>query len=321
MHEAKLDKDILSQFTGKKNQSIEQFVQSFDYVSDAKIQTKRPGYLKNMSHSGSIETAEIKAIENTKTVISSDEVDEDIIENIELDSIECNKNGFWKGTNPIRTKFDNFIPELETEPDSVEAEPIENNRNRSNSFDLDTIFANISSTYVPTSSANNDETVKQTSQETIEQEQTEEPIKSYIINTNQCVLINNEPHIDIDNESQDEEIIIDSSSKKDISTIKFDENHATVFPGEVLESEHVSEMPEENSDFLSCFLSIKDNKCKLHVTCLDITTTELKVELSESLHIVKESEGADTDNAVEHFKLDSTYDYSQNFNKPRFEMI
>ena len=94
MHEAKLDKDILSQFTGKKNQSIEQFVQSFDYVSDAKIQTKRPGYLKNMSHSGSIETAEIKAIENTKTVISSDEVDEDIIENVKFERFICESESF-----------------------------------------------------------------------------------------------------------------------------------------------------------------------------------------------------------------------------------
>lgn len=224
MHENKLTDNGLKNFISKRQQSIEQFVQSFDYINDSDIATKSQGFLKNQSHrkGNKVAPLAITSEESPKKVILDIG---DQIEDIDLGELKSNVNGFWKGNNPVLTKFDNFLTDdelgiLPIQNELYEAEPIENNRNRSNSFDLDSMFSNLE--YVPS-------------------------------------LIKSEKKVDADiienteYKSEDDAKLLQKISElneEDNSEIsKLDENQATSFPGEILECEDELETYEVVCNF------------------------------------------------------------------------
>lgn len=239
---------------------------------------------------------------------------------IDLSKIETKINGFWTesgNNNPVTTKFNNFLPETEaSEEDAEECEldrqPLENNRNRSASFDLDQMFSNLTNfqyqpTYTTSLALTEKPKIYRNIEESIEQNKSEIQAVSNLIEDK-----DSKPIDLVEDEDEDESEIIamlESSPAAD-EIDKMTENQSIVFPGEVI-SDQMDEVAE--TDLLGDML-INLGEDKKRVTCLDISTKKTECQVGE------DAVDSDTyyDDAVAPFQLDSDHDYSLNLNKPRF---
>lgn len=160
-------------------------------------------------------------------------------------------------------KFNNFVTDdelgiLPAQNEIYDPSPIENNRNRSNSFDLDSMFANLE--YVPSLSKS----------ESKIDENTEHKLKD------------------------DAKLLQKLTEEENTNTSQLEENQATLFPGEILESEN-----DLNFETVS------------NLTKLNIRTENKANEIIEEVIVPSDT--------VESFHLDPDHDYDLHINNPRFK--
>ncbi len=181
-------------------------------------------------------------------------------------------------------------------PDEEPVLDIQQNLKRSNSFDADTFYSNLS--YTPSIAAviNKNLEIK-----TFESNQ-----KDSLDDTNMCDFhsiedikrinsILKENQTIIDNQEADEIVIQEEFNNQNISNLE--QNIEMAFPGEII----------DHSETLN----------KLHVTKLDIETILVSEKVSGE---VEDSSAFFTD-VVECFNLDATHDYNKNHSKPRFDFL